>query len=125
MRDLEKVTHRDILEKILKEKGIAKTTFAIQLGFTTSNYTRTMNADYYTEKFIKKVCAELDIPTSVFDLRNAAPFQINQHNGMVSQNITGDLYERLLEEKQARIESLERQLAKAEDVIQELKLKLK
>ena len=96
MRDLEIMTHKDILEKILKEKGIAKTTFAVRLGFTINNYTKTMNADFYTEKFIKKICAELDIPASVFDLRNTAPFQINQHNGMVSQNITGDLYERLL-----------------------------
>lgn len=125
MNNLEYSTHREVLENLLTEMRIPKTEFAIRLGYSKTNYTSVLHKPMYTQKLIKKICAELDIPTSVFDLRNAAPFQINQHNGMVSQNITGDLYERLLEEKQARIESLERQLAKAEDVIQELKLKLK
>jgi DNA-binding Xre family transcriptional regulator len=73
MRDLyddKKKTHKEILENLLWERKLKKSDFALQIGYTKTNYTRDLNADMYTQKTIKKICRALDIDTSVFDLSN-------------------------------------------------------
>jgi DNA-binding Xre family transcriptional regulator len=110
MNILEKTTHRKILEKILVDRDIKKTDFAVRIGFSKSNYTETLNKDLYSDRMIKRICGELGISTSVFGLGG----EVNEKGMEYGNNDSGPTCKQLLEEKT-------RHLLRAESEIETLK----
>jgi DNA-binding Xre family transcriptional regulator len=66
MNQLENVSHQQILDTILRQKGIKKTDFAVRIGFSAHNYTKALNALTYSNRTIRKICDELGIEPTVF-----------------------------------------------------------
>jgi hypothetical protein len=114
MSDLENITHRKILEKILQEMDIKKTSFAIRLGFTKNNYTETLNKDFYSDKLIRRICKELELDVSVFGLAKDVTtiYQINGNDGKQNFGVAEfkELYDKLLAAKDEQIALLKDRL---------------
>jgi DNA-binding Xre family transcriptional regulator len=115
MNTLENITHRNILEEILKKKGKNKRTLAIEIGISKTNYTEILNKDFYSEKIIKGICTVLGVEASVFDVMNGEAKERS-----IDYNDSPNCKE-LLAAKEETIVSLREQIALLKEMVTDLK----
>lgn len=66
-------THKQILEEILRDRNLQKSTFAVSIGYTKTNYTSVLNKEYYSNKLLNRICTALDIDIKAFENSRVVP----------------------------------------------------